>query len=200
MIRNKLLITSFGLIGLAVAGQAGAACMVGAPRPSAPLKPPVDMHFISAVYRPDQLSAGSLLMVSDTERSEQTSIVGLWQFKFEGFSVDYGTQAWHSDGTETMFSGAQNPETGDFCQGVWRQTGPNTYSLNHIAMGWTAPGAGFGTRVHFHVEVKLDAFGNAFAGQYTAGVYAVTPANPFDESNEVASGTGTVSAVRVVAD
>jgi hypothetical protein len=53
---------------------------------------------------------------------------------------------------------------------------------------------------HFHVNVKLDASGNSFTGTYTAGVYAVSPADPFDETTEVASGTGTVSATRVMPD
>lgn len=56
-----------------------------------------------------------------------------------------------------MFSGGQNPETGDVCQGVWRKIGPRTYTLNHIAMGWTAPGGSFGMRIHFHVLIKSSA-------------------------------------------
>jgi hypothetical protein len=55
------------------------------------------------------------------------------------FGPDYGTQAWHSDRTEITFSGGQDPQTGDVCQGVWRQVGRDLYSLNHIAMGRPAP-------------------------------------------------------------
>ena len=187
-----------GLLALAFAGQASAACMdlkfPGAPTDKAPAG-----AMVPAVYRPDVLARGSLLPVNDFD-GDGPSIVGLWQFQMSGFSVDWGTQAWHSDGTEIMFSGGQNPETGDVCQGVWRQVGPSTYTLNHIAMGWFAPGAGFGIRVHFHVKVKLDPTGNSFTGTYTAGVFAVSPADPFDETTEVASGAGTVTATRVKPD
>ncbi|MBS0579010.1 MAG: hypothetical protein JSR36_07075 [Proteobacteria bacterium] len=153
-------------------------------------------QFVPAVYQPE--AGAALLPVIDED--EGPSIVGLWQFRMTGFAPDWGTQAWHSDGTELMFSGAQDPQTGDVCQGAWRKVGPSTYTLNHIAMGWIAPGAGFGVRVHFHAIVHLDATGNSFTGTYTAGVYSVSPANPFDESVKVAGGTGTVMAKRVKPD
>jgi hypothetical protein len=207
MIRDKLqgmgtkvagLTAVLGLLGLTVAGQASAACMDGVLHPGSPVEPASGAHFAPAVYQPGELRGFSLRRVSEAEESD--SIVGLWQFKFDGFSVDWGTQAWHSDGTEIMFSGGQNPATGDICQGVWRKIGPNTYTLNHIAMGWTAPGAGFGLRIHFHVVVKLDASGRAFSGKYKASVYSVSPTDPFDESVQVASGTGNVTATRVLPD
>lgn len=192
------LAASLGLIALALAVQASAACM----NVNGPMSPMSgarrSAHLVPAVYRPDSIAGGELLAVSNFE--EDASIVGLWQFKTAGFAADYGTQAWHSDGTEIMFSGAQNPETGDVCQGAWRKVGPSTYTLNHIAMGWLAPGAGFGIRVHFHMIVRLNASGNAFSGTYRAAAYSVSATDPFDESVQVASGTGTVSATRVKPD
>ena len=187
-----------GIIGLACTAQGNAACMDSLLHQVSPAKASAPMQLVPAVYRPGD-SAGTFLRVSDAA-DESSSIVGLWQFKLNGFSVDWGTQAWHSDGTELMFSGGQNPETGDVCQGVWRKVGPSTYTLNHIAMGWLAPGAGFGVRVHFHMMVRLDASGNAFFGSYKAAVYSVSPADPFDESVQVASGTGNVTAKRVMPD
>jgi len=187
-----------GLLGVAFASSASAACM-NLKLPELALGKAAPGYLVPAVFRPGELGQGRLLPVSDYE-GDGPSIVGLWQFQMSGFSVDWGTQAWHSDGTEIMFSGGQNPETGDVCQGVWRQVGPSTYTLNHIAMGWFAPGAGFGIRVHFHVKVKLDPTGNSFSGTYTAGVFAVSPADPFDETTEVASGAGTVTATRVKPD
>jgi hypothetical protein len=192
------LAASLGLVALAAAGQASAACMstdkllphLAGTASSAQLVP--------AVYRPDASSRAELLAVSNSD--DDASIVGLWQFKLAGFAVDWGTQAWHSDGTEIMFSGGQNPETGDVCQGVWRRVGPSTYTLNHIAMGWFAPGGGFGVRVHFHMVVNLDSSGNVFSGTYKAAVYSVGPADPFDETVQLAAGTGTVTATRVKPD
>jgi hypothetical protein len=178
---------TLGLAGLALAGQAGAACM----------SLPTDGSKVPAVYRPGDTSAGAFIKA---DWRENDPIVGLWQFKLSGTPADWGTQAWHADGTELMFSGGQNPETGDVCQGVWRRVGPSSYTLNHIAMGWIAPGQGFGLRVHMHVKVKLDASGDRFAGTYTLKVFIVSPADPFDESNQVGEGSGDVTATRVLPD
>jgi hypothetical protein len=190
-------VVSLGLIAIAAAGQAGAACMDNLMHQSSTGKASSSAHLVQAVYGAD--SAPTLLPVSNSE-GKDTTIVGLWEFKLDGLAVDWGTQAWHSDGTEIMFSGGQNPETGDVCQGVWRKVGKSTYTLNHIAMGWTAPGGGFGLRVHFHMVVKLDASGNAFTGSYTAAVYSVGPTDPFDESVQLASGGGNITATRVMPD
>ena len=144
--------------------------------------------------------SGAVRFVQVADDTGDAGVVGLWQFKMTGFSVDWGTQAWHSDGTEIMFSGGQNPATGDVCQGVWRKVGTNTYTLNHIAMGWMAPGGPFGIRVHFHMVVKLDSAHHSFSGSYKAAVYAVSPQDPFDENVKVAEGTGDVTATRVNPD
>jgi hypothetical protein len=189
----------FGLLALTVMSEAGAGCMANPLHQPPASKLPDPATFVPAVYRP-QSTQGEFVRVNDFD--DDHGIVGLWQFKFDGFSPDWGTQAWHSDGTELTFSGNQNPETGDVCQGVWRKVGPDTYTLNHIAMGWLAPGAGFGIRVHLHFVIKLDAKGDAFSGSYTATVYTETPADPFDESPTavVASGSGHVTATRVMPD
>jgi hypothetical protein len=190
---------SLTIIGLAFAAEAGAACLdakTAMPRMSGTAGA---AHLVPAVYRPDGLRGAELVAVSDFE-DEESSIVGLWQFKFAGFIVDWGTEAFHSDGTELIFSGGQNPETGDVCQGVWRKVGPNTYTLNHIAMGWLAPGAGFGIRVHFHAIINVNSTGHGFTGTYRATVYSVSPANPFDESIPVVSGNGTMTGSRVQPD
>jgi hypothetical protein len=193
----KGIAASVAVVALAAAGQAGAACMSLDTMMHKMAGPAAGAQLVPAVYRPDT-GFGALLPVSTGE--DEAAIVGLWQFRTTGFSVDWGTQSWHADGTELMFSGGQNPETGDVCQGVWRKVGANTYTLNHIAMGWMAPGGPFGIRVHFHMVVHLDNTGQRFSGTYKAAVYAVSPSDPFDESVEVASGTGAVSASRVHPD
>jgi hypothetical protein len=193
------LTAALSLLGLAVAGQAGASCMGSTPNPVAPNQNPSAMHMTPAIYRPGATQGTSFIQVSDAV-DERESIVGLWEFKFVGFAADYGTQAWHSDGTELIFSAGQNPETGDVCQGVWRKLGHSTYSLNHIAMGRPAPGAPFGLRVHIHAVVKVDESGNKYSGKYQAAVYSVSETEPFDESVEVASGTGVLTGTRVKPD
>jgi hypothetical protein len=204
-IRAPRLTAALGLFVLIVAGQASAACMDGILHQESPTKSSSSMHLLlPAVDRSGDMRGALLLPTSDTSPDnnwqDNNSIVGLWQFKFDGFSPDWGTQAWHSDGTEILFSGGQNPETGDVCQGVWRKVGPSIYSLNHIAMGWTVPGGVFGIRVHIHALVRLDRSGNSYFGKYKAAVYSVSPADPFDESVQIASGTGNVTGTRVLPD
>lgn len=137
--KTTALTAALSLLGLAVAGQAGASCMGSTANPVAPNQNLSAMHMTPAMYRPGMVQRPSFIQVSDTA-DQSESIVGLWEFKFVGFGPDYGTQAWHSDGTELIYSAGQNPETGDVCQGVWRKLGPSTYSLNHIAMGRPARG------------------------------------------------------------
>ncbi len=190
-----------GLVAMTGAGAANAACMMGSPGKSSEAQSTAPT-FVPAVFHP-QAAGGSLLKMS-FERDFDEGIVGLWEFKWDAappFGPDYGTQAWHADGTEITFSGGQDPQTGDVCQGVWRQVGRNLYTLNHIAMGRPAPGAPFGIRVHLHFLVKLNAAGTAFTGTFSAKAYGVTALNPFDESSTpLVTGSGTVTATRVIPD
>jgi hypothetical protein len=216
---------TLGLLALSVAGAANAGCMAGALHQSAGLKA-ADPTFLPSVYHPG-ITAGSFLKTEFFGEYDE-GIVGLWQFQSGPYpGPDWGTQAWHADGTELMFSGGQNPQTGDVCQGVWRQIGKDTFTLNHIAMGWDAPGGTFGLRVHLHEIIKLNASGTAFTGTYTFTGYCESEAplplaaangscatpNPFFEydpkkpisaSNPnnvvIPTGTGTVSATRVIPD
>jgi hypothetical protein len=181
--KSMFLVLMFAFVALA-AGRASAGCLDNLLHPTMPLKSyapsPANLGWraLPAVYRPADAS-GSFLRVNDFGHDDE-SIVGLWEFQFAGPVSDFGTQAWHSDGTELMFSGGRDPASGDICQGVWRKIGPRTYTLNHIAMGWD-PGT-FGIRVHIHAIVRVDRSGNSYTGRYKAYVYAVSPDNPFDES------------------
>ena len=194
--KSVILVASFGLAGLALAARANAACVDGLLRQATPAS--AAPHAISAVYHPGGAAGGGFLKIADQNEDGDEPIVGLWEFQIDGVPPDFGTQAWHSDGTEFMFSAGRNPATGDVCQGVWRRIGPRTYSLNHIAMGWD-PGF-FGVRVHIHAVVTVDRSGDTYSGTYTATAYAVTPQNPFDESNQLGGGSGTISGTRVRPD
>jgi len=100
-----------------------------------------------------------------------------------------------------MFSGGVDPATGDVCQGVWRKVGPSTYTLNHIAMAWTAPGAEYGVLIHFHMLIQVAPSGDSYSGTYGVSLHSATPQEPFDESGgPFASGTGTLTATRVKPD
>jgi hypothetical protein len=202
--KSVVLVAFFGLTALTVAAPANATCLDGLLRQAAPsksstpLKAAPSVRTLSAVYHPGEAPGSSSLKVADRSNDGDGSIVGLWEFQLDGAPPDFGTQAWHSDGTELMFSAGRNPATGDVCQGVWRQIGPRTYSLNHIAMGWDF--GYFGLRVHIHAVVTVDRAGNTYSGTYTAAAYAVTPENPFDESSQIGGGTGTITGARVRPD
>ena len=199
-------VASFILIALAIAGQANAACMDGLLQRAAPSNPSPHINTvpsvsaISAVYHPGDPSISRFRTIADQDDDRNVSIVGLWEFKLDGAHPDFGTQAWHPDGTELMFSAGRNPAAGDVCQGVWRKIGPRTYSLNHIAMGWDF--GFFGLRAHIHAVVTVDRAGDTYSGTYTATAYNVTPQDPFDESNPIpgAHETGTISGTRVRPD
>ncbi len=192
---------ALSLLALSAAGGANAACLMSAPHQSSGAQAAAPT-LVPSVYHPGT-AGGSLLRTNYVSEYDE-GIVGLWEFKWNAappFGPDYGTQAWHSDGTELTFSGGQDPQTGDVCQGVWRQVGRNLYTLNHIAMGRPAPGAPFGIRVHLHFLIKLNPEGTAFSGTFTAKAYGVTAADPFDESSTpLVTGSGTVTATRVIPD
>src|SRR5262249_12865259 len=88
----------------------------------------------------DGIQAGpaSLQLVTDST----DPIVGMWHVTFtaqgneigppDGTPIDNALVTWHSDGTELMNS-ARPPQDGDFCMGVWKKAGKNTYKLNHFA-------------------------------------------------------------------
>jgi hypothetical protein len=189
-------VLGFGFVALA--GQANASCLSGitegmlpdkSPTPSAkPSAPaPAAISLVQAVYRPGQASAPKLLPAGDwNDNDGDEPIVGLWQFVLNG-GMDFGTQAWHADGTELMLSAARDPAAGDVCQGAWRKVGNRTYTLNHIAMGWDA-GYGPGKpliRVHLHMVVKVDRSGKSFTGTVSGVACMETDlSQPFLESKD----------------
>jgi hypothetical protein len=137
------------------------------------------------------------------------SIVGLWAITLTGANgqqVDFGYSEWHADGTEIMNSGGHPASTGNFCLGVWAQTGGNTYHLNHFALAYDpgnafsnpppageAPG-GLVAKINLTEDVALAPGGNRFTGRFTqVGYSAVAPFGalpPFAAS-------GTIVGVRV---
>jgi hypothetical protein len=179
-------VLGFGFVALA--GQANAGCLSGlaeaaAPsRSSTPSAPPSSPPLIQAAYYPDQPSAPKFLRASDRNDGgdDNEPIVGLWQFVLNG-GMDFGTQAWHADGTELMFSAGRDPAKGDICQGVWRKIGPRTYTLNHIAMGYDDGFPGPLYRVHIHATVKVDRAGKSFSGMFDALVCINDTTHPFQE-------------------
>jgi hypothetical protein len=146
--------------------------------------------------------AGSLLRVADD--SESDGIVGMWRVTFtaqgnqtgppDGTPIDNALVTWHSDGTEIMNS-ARPPQDGNFCMGVWKKTGKDTYKLNHFALGndtANAPG-GIGnpagpTRIFELVTLSPD--GKHYSGAFTLDAYDTS-------GNVIAHIVGVISATRI---
>jgi hypothetical protein len=137
------------------------------------------------------------------------SIVGMWHVTFtskgsgsalpSGTPVDDALVVWHADNTEIMNS-KRPPQDGNFCLGIWQQTGRCSYKLNHFA--WfnnnydpTNPaslseiGSPAGP-VQYVELVTLSPDGNNYTGTFTLDAY--------DTSGNVATHiTGVLSATRI---
>jgi hypothetical protein len=159
-------------------------------------------------------TVASLIPVNfEAEPPQHPSIVGLWKFEMltkststntnpmpDGTLFDFGTAAWHSDGTELINSGGRDPKDGDFCQGVWTQVGPFTFELLHYPLAWMN-GAYTGPvvlRARVTVDRSRDHYGGVFAG--TAYLASPTPGHEFDETTPLGTITGTITATRITVD
>jgi hypothetical protein len=138
----------------------------------------------------------------DLDQLLSPPIVGFWHVKFisdgenwglppgvsfpKGSEQDAGYSQWHSDGTEIMNSGGRAPNTDNFCLGVWAQTGPRTYQLNHFATPWDPTAGSLDSagnpvgvligpaNIREQVTLSLDA--QSFSGPYSIEGY--------DENND----------------
>jgi len=149
----------------------------------------------------DSSQSGLLLNIADTS----DPIVGMWHATFtawgnqpgppDGTPIDNALVTWHSDGTELMNS-ARPAQDGNFCMGVWKKTGQNTYKLNHIA--WLANDttnapSGIGNPsgpTRFVEEIKVSPDGNHYTGKFTLDAYDTA-------GNLVAHLVGVISATRI---
>jgi len=184
-----------------------------------PLTPPANWSersesgtgLMPAVFRP---GAARLMSVNFDGDAREEGIVGLWRFTFvsdgsahpqpipAGTVLDFGTQQWHSDGTEFIISGGRPPSSGDVCMGVWKKVGKNTYKMRHVALAWVSsdsPGQAVSPAVFLgpaimKMTVRLNAASDAFEGVFTIDQFAV------DETTLLEHIGGTVKATRFTVD
>jgi len=162
---------------LAIAAPAWAGCADGAA-----LKPTAWSGEQGALFRP--ISLGN------------QGIVGLWDVTFKapnGATVDWGYSEWHSDGTEIMNSGGHTPASGNFCLGVWRQSGPNTYHLKHFPLAYNPVTQQLAAKIILTEDVTVDHDADSFSGPFTLDAYDPTGATLLQHV------TGTVTGRRVKA-
>ena len=134
------------------------------------------------------------------------SIVGLWSVRFlsqgntshtppipDGAVLDWGFNQWHSDGTELINSGGHAANTGNFCMGVWGQTGFLTFEVNHYALSYDATSGSLVNIVNIQEQVTLSPSGNSYTGTFTFDIY-----DP--NGSKVDHVVGTITGTRVTVD
>jgi len=191
------------LLMAGIAPSANAGCAVGDLSKLSGLA-----HASPAVFNPDDYGAEFIRVAAGSPSG--APIVGLWKFEMlsksmggntnpmpDGTLLDFGTQAWHGDGTELMNSGIRDPGDGDFCQGVWKKVGPTTFALNHMALAWG--GGSYLGPVVIQMMVTVAPDGNSFEGDVSETVYAASPSpgQEFDTTNQVIKLTGTITGTRI---
>jgi hypothetical protein len=137
---------------------------------------------------------------------DEASIVGMWHVVFTattsngstipGTVIDNALVVWHSDHTEIMNS-VRPPQDGNFCMGVWEETGRNKYFLNHYA--WFAnqfpndTDNGIGMPVgptRITETITLGPDGNHFSGTFTLTAYDTS-------FNQMQAFTGSLAGTRI---
>ncbi len=198
------LVSCIGALSLALALAPGALADCGLPTK---LVKPMSWH--------PQVGQAQLLSADDRDRPLpfEPSIVGMWHVTFTaqtqngesipvpgGVVIDNSVAVWHNDGTEIMNS-SRSAQDGNFCLGVWAQTGPRSYTLNHIPWQGNvfdptvppdtigAPQAG----AQIIEKITLNPDGNSYSGTFTLHAY--------DTSGNVYTWfSGTLSAKRITVD
>ena len=98
--------------------------------------------------------------------------------------------------TVKLMNSARPPQDGDFCMGVWKKTGKNTYKLNHFA--WfvndtaNAPGGICNPTGPIRVfqQITLSADGHHYNGTFTLDAYDTSGA-------QIAHIIGVIAATRI---
>jgi hypothetical protein len=123
----------------------------------------------------------------DEGGNHEPSIVGMWHVVFTGQSMNDGPYVlpepfdnsvvvWHGDGTEIMNS-SRPAQDGNFCLGVWKQTGKREYFLNHIPWQGNDPTGNPQGGAQILEKVTLSPDGNHYSGTFRFQAYD-TSGNP----------------------
>jgi len=100
--------------------------------------------------------------------------VGLWLEEFQGAdgSDDKGFDTFYADGNELLIDNSA-PATDNVCSGVWEQTGPLTFKVNHPSWDFD-PSGNLMAVVVLTATITIDRNGNSFKGRETVVVYDPT--------------------------
>jgi hypothetical protein len=162
----------------------------------------------------EQLNGGArppLVRTALEDDFPSPSIVGMWHVVFTAFTsngapvpggvvIDNSVVLWHPDGTEIMNS-SRSAQDGNFCLGIWKQTGPRSYVLNHIP--WqgnvfdpSVPADTVGPPqdgAQLLEKITLNPDGNAYSGTFILTAYT-------SSGTVYQTFTGMLSAKRITVD
>lgn len=160
----------------------------------------------AATALPQSTQAAVENAAADRNVISARSLVGMWSIQLiskgnanapmpipDGALVDFGYQIFHSDNTEWENSGGRSPNTQNFCEGVWGQTGFNTYELNHFAYQYDPSTEDLTGTANIRYQLTVSPSGDSFTGTFTIDIYDT-------KANHLAHITGTLSATRVTVD
>ncbi len=161
-----------------------------------PLAHPSGLHL---QYGDARLMPAALLNVDD-DFHDDVSIVGMWHVVFTGQTMNGGSYSlpepfdnsvvvWHSDGTEIMNS-SRPAQDGNFCMGVWQQTGSREYFLNHIPWQGNDPTGNPQGGAQLLEQITLSSDGNHYSGKFTFQAYDTS-------GKPTLAVTGTLTATRI---
>jgi hypothetical protein len=143
------------------ATEAGATCVTN------PLKGPRITPIVQFAGR----EAAQLTEGHDASDAREW-LVGMWMTEFlVGDALyDQTLQQFHSDGTENILSNGLPPALGNVCLGIWKQVGPRTITLRHMAWNWDAEGQ-FAGLFEMFVTFRVDRSGREYSGTFVADSY-----------------------------
>jgi len=106
-----------------------------------------------------------------TDRSVNTSIVGLWHIRFfvdtpgGPLMIQEAFQTWNTGGTE-VHNPNVDPRGGSVCLGAWIEAAPQTFKLTHRVWLYDANG-NFQAIGHLTESLTLSDRGNTHSGTFT---------------------------------
>jgi hypothetical protein len=189
---NRFFVAACAALTMALLLGPGAQAQCGV---SAKMLQPMGWHLQGSGIHP-------MLQFADFDEggNREPSIVGMWHVVFTGESMNDGPYVlpepfdnsmvvWHSDGTEIMNS-SRPAQDGNFCLGLWKQTGRREYFLNHIPWQGNDPNGNPQGGAQILEKITLSQDGNHYSGTFNFQAYDIN-------GNPTLMITGTLKATRI---
>jgi len=132
---------------------------------------------VPTLHLPASWKASAAMPAPGGERTVRPtrSIAGFWKVTFSdsiGNVTDFGYNAMHEGGTETLVSFGRPPVTGDVCLGAWtQQGGPHKVKVSHYAPIFDTDNLTLLGTLNFIEELTLSPDGQSYAGTMVSTGY-----------------------------